>query len=322
MRRRTIRLAMVLAAWAGFGCDPAAPAPAGVSEAPRPWAVLPWGEAAGRVDGQEAASEGPKSFAVLPDGGIVVLDQVHRRILRLDAAGHAGNAIELPRPTFDDVEQFEGRAVLALERLGAGVLLALDLEGALLAEVAVEGRGIERAGMVTAMLSRPDGVWLEVDHRHSVRVLDRDLRPCDRRIVLGRPIANGRSLRAALDGRGGVDVSLGGRVERLPERSVSLKGDGPVERIVWFDADAAGRVHVILDEVERSAVPPYDVSRERYLLVVLDEGLREIGRAESPWVLTRYDQSVEFRVGPDGRVWQMVFADDGVRLLDWGRRAP
>ena len=314
---------MLLSTWAAFGCDPAAPAPpARVSDTPQSWAVMPWDSVAGRVLGQEASSEGPQAFAPLPDGGALVLDQIHQRVLHLDAAGRLAGTIALAGTTFDDLEQFEGRALLVMDRLVAGTLRALDFEGGLLVEVPLVGRGIEHGGAVTALLPRPDGVWVEVEHRYSVRVLDRDLQPCERQIVLGRPIANALSLRAALDGCGGIDLSIGGRVARVPDRTVSLKAGAPVERIVWFDADAAGRVHVVLHEVDRSATPPYEASSQRYVIVVLDEELRELGRGTSPWVATELDQNAEFRLGPDGRLWQMAFADDGVHFLDWGRRTP
>jgi hypothetical protein len=103
---------------------------------------------------------------------------------------------------------------------------------------------------------------------------------------------------------------------------VTLTGQGPLGRLVWSDVDAAGRVHVVLHEIQRSAASPYRVERERYWLVVLDDRLHELDRVESPWVLTQVDQSVEFRLGPDGRLWQMAFTAEGVKLLDWGRRVP
>jgi len=292
------------------------------ADPPKPWAFLPWDQAVGRVIGQQSDSEGPKSFALEPDGGVLVLDQVNRRVLDLDAKGQVRGTIALPAATFDDVEQFEGRAVLVLDRLVSKVLLVMDLKGTTLAEVALEGRGIERSGLVTAMLPRPDGVWLEVEHRHSVRVLDRHLKPCERQVVLGRPMANGRSLRGALDGRGGLSLSTSRRNDGAAEASVTLTGQAPIGRLVWLDADAEGRVHAVLHEIERSATPPYRVQRERYWLIVLDEQLHELDRTESSRVLTEYDQSVEFRLGPDGRLWQMAFTPDGVQILDWGRRVP
>jgi hypothetical protein len=288
----------------------------------QPWRFLPWDKEAGRVLGSEADSEGPKSFAVKPDGGLLVLDQVNRRVVDLDAAGKIAGTIAIPGVTFDDVEQYGGRAILLLDRLVSRRLLVMDMRGAVLTEVAVQGRGIERSGLITAMLPRPDGVWLEVQHHHSVKVLDRNLAPCDRQIVMGRPVANAASLRAALDGAGGVTVQTGPRDGRATARSLTLTGEAPVDRIVWFDGDTDGFVHVVLHEAEYADTAPYRVKSERYRMVLLDSALHEVQRAESPWVLTQLDQRVEYRVGPDGRLWQMAFTPDGVLLLDWGRRAP
>jgi len=274
----------------------------------------------GRIIGDESASEGPESFALMPDGGFLILDQVNQRVLRLDAEGHVSTTIELPASTFEDVGQFEGRAVLVLDRLIGSVLMVMDLQGELLVEVPLVGRGIERGGSVTAMLTRPDGVWLEVDHRHSVKVLDRQLQPCRRQVILGRPMVNAQSLRGELDGNGGASISIAERVARDAARTVTLRGEAPIERIVWLDADSRGRVHVVLHEIDRSEEPPYQIRHERYLMIVLDGQLREQERTASSWTLTEYDQHAEFRLGRDGHLRQMAFTPDGVLLVDWGRR--
>ena len=322
MRKHTTRLllAAMTCATIGLAASQAHVAPAEFP--PKPWASLAWDQEVGRIQGNESDSEGPKAFAVDPDGGVLLLDQVNQRILRFDASGARAGEIGLPASTFDDVEQYEGRAVLALDRLVGKRLLVLDPKGAVLVDVAVEGRGIERAGLITAMLPRPDGVWLEVQHRHSVKVLDRDLAPCERQVVVGRPIVNGRSLHAALDDRGGVKLSTRARNERREGGEVTLVAQSPIRRIVWSDADPAGRIHVVLHEAEFATVSPYRVKSERYWMVELDEQLREVQRVASPWVLTEYDQRVEFRVGRDGRLWQMALTPQGVQIVDWGRRAP
>lgn len=295
--------------------------PADPPASPAPWALLRWDEAVGRTLGQEADSEGPKSFAVKPDGGVLVLDQVNSRILDLDSQGNLTRTLALPAPTFDDVEQMEGR-VLVLDRLVTRTLLVMGLDGSIVREAEVQGRGIENSGLVTALIPRADGVWLEVAHRYSVKVLDRNLEPCERQVVTGRPVVNGRSLQGELDGRGGVVVSTSRRADRVGMRSVSLEGQLPVRRIVWLDMDAGGRIHAVLHEAHFSHESPYSVRKEQYAWVVLDESLGEVRRTYSPWVLTLYDQRVEFRLGPDGRVWQMAFTEDGVRIVDWGRGTP
>lgn len=313
---------VVLAVLVAAACEPA-PAPSAPSRAALAGRILlPWDAAVGRVLGDESASEGPMSFALEPGGGLLVLDQVNARVLELDGQGDVEGVIALPSRTFDDVEQYEGRAVVALDRLVGRVLRVMDRQGELLVEVPLEGRGIEQGGAVTAMLPRPDGVWLEVDHRYSVRVLDRALQPCERQVVLGRPIANGRSLRAALDGNGGVVLATAGRAVAAAEESATLRGGAPIERIVWLDADRRGRIHVALHEVLRAAEAPFGVESERTLLLVLDEHLREISRVESPFVHTELDQRVEVRVASDGRAWQMAFTPAGVLLVDWGGGQP
>jgi len=320
MNKHTRRLCLVALGCAvmGFVLSRARLAPA--ADPPERWAFLPWDQAVGRIIGHESDSEGPKSFAVKADGGVLLLDQVNARVLSLDAQGRVAATISLPATTFDDVEQVDGQAVLALDRLVSKVLLVMDPKGTILAEVPLEGRGIERSGLITAILPRPDGVWLEVEHRYSVKVVDRLLKPCERQMVLGRPIANGRSLHGELDGHGGVSLSTSLRNDRKPDATVTFKGHAPISRIVWLDADAEGRVHAVLHEIERAAKSPFQVLSERYWLVVFDDRLHELGRIESPWVLTQYDQRVEFRLGPDGRLWQMAFTPEGVHVLNWGRR--
>jgi len=291
-----------------------------------PWLFLPWDDSVGRIRGNEADSEGPKSFAVKPDGGVLILDQVNLRVIDLDADAELLGYIPLPAATFDDVEQVDGQAVLVLDRLAARALLVLDLAGTPTAEVLLEGRGIDRAGLVTAMLPRSDGVWLEVSHRHSVKVLDRNLQPCTRQIVLGRPVERGRSLHAAKDGQGGVTLRRTLRNQRSTPQAaapgVTLTGGAPIRRIVGLDEDADGAVYAVLHEAVFAPTTPFRVEREHYHMVVLDAHLQELARLESPWVLTRYDQRVEVRVGPDRRLWQMAFIDDGVVLLRWDWRAP
>jgi hypothetical protein len=321
MRKRKRLLAVVL-----FGCtlglasSSARAAPGGGQL--EPWLFLPWDESVGRILGDEADSEGPHSFTVKPEGGVLLLDQVNLRVLDFDSDGGLVGTIDLPGSTFDDVEQYEGRAVLALDRLVARTLLVMDLQGTHLAEVSLEGRGIDNSGMITALLPRKDGVWLEVRHRYSVKVLDSSLQPCERQIVLGRPLEKGRSLHGAKDGAGGVRLWTTRRNGRSARHAVTLTGQDPIRRIVWLDEDDQGNVYAGLHETRYAATSPYRVQGERYRVVILDERLGELSRFESPWVLTTYHQRVELRVGPERRLWQMAFTSNGVLLLRWDWRTP
>ncbi len=311
---------LACAAWLTPSVALASPSPS-LNRA-EPWLFLPWDAAVGRIQGNEADSVGPKSFAVKPDGGVLLLDQVNLRVLDLDADGELVRYIALPAASFDDVEQYEGWAVLVLDRVVARTLLVMDLVGTPLTEVTLEGRGIGRSGLVTAILPRSDGIWLEVGHRHSVKVLDRHLQPCTRQIVLGRPMERGTSLHGALDVRGGVTLGRSLRHGPATTREVTLTGRSPARRLVWLDEDADGMVYAVLHEAVFAPTTPFRVEQEHYCMVILDPQLRELARLESPWVLTLYNQRVEIRVGPDRRLWQMAFTDDGVLLLRWDWRTP
>jgi hypothetical protein len=278
---------------------------------------LAWDADAGRRLGDEADSEGPKSFSVKADGGVLILDQVNLRILDFDPRGRALGAFALPATTFDDVGEAGGRYALALDRLVTRTLLVFDLDGTVVTELDLIGHGITNAGLITAMIPRTDGVWLEVSHRYSVRVLDDAMRPCERRIVLGRPIEGGKSLIGALDDHGGVALSIGGRNAAVPLASVKLATELPVRRIVALDADAAGQVLAVVHEAHFSGTTPYRVLDERYRVVRLDDQLRQTWKAFSPWTLTELDQRAEFRLGPDGGAWQMFFSWEGVHVVRW-----
>ncbi len=310
--------ATLLAGWVGLCAPHARSAPAEME----PWLFLPWDDGVGRIVGNESDSEGPKAFALTPEGGVLVLDQVNLRVLDIDAQGRLAGELPLPASTFDDLELWRGRAVLLLDRLVARTLLVMDRAGTPLLELDLEGRGIERSGMITALLPRSDGLWLEVAHRYSVKVLDADLQPCPRQIVLGRPVERGYSLIGAKDGHGGVTLRRVVRNRRTPTRGVTLTATDPVRRLVWLDEDGAGWVYAVTHEARFAPTTPYRVQREQYRLTVLDPQLHRVAEATSPWVLTLYDQPVEIRVGADGRLWQMAFTDDGVLLLRWDWRAP
>jgi hypothetical protein len=294
-----------------------------VVDLPEPFLFLAWDTDIGRILGDEADSSGPKSFAVKDDGGLLILDQVNLRVLDFDPAGRELPAYALPGPAFDDVIQAGGRFVLVLDRLVTRTLLVFDLDGSIVTELDLPGHGIEHAGLITGMFARTDGVWLEVSHRHSVRVLDAIMAPCERRIVLGRPIEGGRSLIGALDRpSGGATISIGPRNTARPDATVLIPGELPIRRIVQLDADAKGRVLAVMHEALFAATPPFGVLDERYRLLRLDGRLGELWTASSPWVLTELDQRQEVRLGPDGRVWQMFFTWEGVFIARLDGRTP
>ena len=114
---------------------------------------------------------------------------------------------------------------------------------------------------------------------------------------------------------------------------VSLQGvdRGPLEEIGDRELGAQLGANAI-DELRREEGVPAELEEvvvHADLVEVQDvlpearEGrFDEVARRESPWVLTLYNQRVELRVGPRGRLWQMAFDEDGVHLLRWDWRTP
>jgi hypothetical protein len=291
------------------------PAPA---SGPVPFATLRWGVDVSRRLGDESDSEGPKSFALGPEGQLWVLDQVARRVVVLDATARVADVVPLERDTYDDLEH-HGGCLLLLDRLARRSLSVLDRQGKLLRELTLEGRFVPRAGLVTALLTRRDGVWLEVEHRRSVKVLGPELSPCERKMVVGRPISSARSLQASLDGRGGVELALGPQSEGTLAPSARLVTQAPARRIVWLDEDRRGRLHLVAHEIEREPARPFAVLREALCMLELDDSLVERSRRASPFVLSEQDQRAEVRVSPDGALWQLAVGPTGVSLYHWAR---
>lgn len=298
----------------------------GASEPPPsapPWAALAWGKTVGKVAGDEAISEGPMSFAISEQGEAWVLDQVNHRVLGMDRKGTPVRAIGLDKTSaFDDLIQVDSGHLVVLDRLKSEQLVVLTTDGKVVVQLPLIGKGIETPGLITELFHRPDGVWVEVESYYSVKLLNRELKPCERQVLQGRPISNHRRLQAYLNDQGGMVVSVGSRLQRLPDRSVSVYGTLPLQHILVCDMDAKGNVHAVVQETAYSPVPPYKVTQDRYLWIVLDETLHEVGRKSFPVFTSQFEQRVDFRLTPQGSLWQMGFTDKDVRIFSWGKVKP
>ncbi len=315
-------LAMAVAAvWAlAAGAGPHAAAAEGWTAA-ETVLLLPWGDGEGELGRKvldQGASEGPMSFAVAPDGDLVVLDQVNRRVLRVTPDGALVRETPIPTDTYQDVAVAPDGTVVVLDRLVRTALLVLDEDGGPGREVPVLGPGVPEGGLLTGTFARADGVWLEVGHSQVVRVLDEQGQPCPRAIRAGRPIGDGeRAAVAYLDGLGGVQLRLeqaaGGQV--LAATSLYLEWDIP--RIAWLEGDAAGRVVVVVHLMEYDPLQGRHLLHEEVAGVVYGPDLEPLAEFRSPYVITALEQHREFVVTAAGDVWQMAFTDAGVRFLRW-----
>lgn len=280
--------------------------------------VAPWGSGGAmlaRRGGDESNPEGPMSFAVARDGRLYVLDHASRRVAVFATDGRLSREFQIPATTFQDIDLGPGGEVVLLDRLVRKSLLVLGPDGGRRGEYPTGGPGIPEGGAVTALLLRPDGAWLEVLHERSVRVLGPDLKPCTRVEVPGRPASAGGGaghVEAGLDRDSGgvlVEAVRGGHATTR----ATLRADLPVDRIVWVEEDGSGRT-VVLVEVRNRGEGAVATPVRGF---VLGPDLRVVSTLASPWGAVEWEQLREFRVTPDGVVWQMAFRPEGVAFLRW-----
>ncbi|MFH1435451.1 MAG: hypothetical protein ABIJ56_07015 [Pseudomonadota bacterium] len=281
---------------------------------------LPWGSGdwqAGKKDADESAPEGPMSFTVSPWGGIYLLDQVNLRVLMFSPQGLPVGQVPVHSDTYQDIEVSAGGQIVLLDRLAGRCLTVLDAGGKPVSRTGIEGGAIPEGGGVTAMFLRDDGVWLEVEHRYLVRLLDGSCAPTSQQVFPGRfaPAAP-RALRAQRLTPSSaeiqiVDGSTGGPVGRAVMGWGSL-----LYRIVWIEPDRHGNIVMmfhLLDELD-----PVNVAREEVAAYVASSDLQTVTPLFStPDTIREWEQFREFKVLADGTVLQMAFMDDGVRLIQW-----
>jgi hypothetical protein len=282
----------------------------------------PWGagsdELGRTADDPEGAPIGPMSFAVAADGRIWILDPVNRRLVRF-ANGRADRWIPLAGDAWQDVALGPDGGLWILDRLVGRRLERLDESGRPVASIPVEGAGVREGGGVTALLPRDDGVWLEVEHTRSVRVADAQGAAAHYRIeAFGRPAGpSGRSLFARRDGSRAVEVrALDTRSELLREVT-TVAFDDPVWRIAALEARTNDEVVLAAHLVREGPAPTFAVAFETLEVRVLAPDLSERRRFRTTPSVGAWEQFREFRVAPDGTIFQMAFVEAGVEVRRW-----
>ncbi len=287
--------------------------------APESFMHIPWGDGPGEVgkrEARESSPEGPMSFAFSSFGELYILDQVNSRILVFGPDGSFSHDIPLPGSTFQDLEFFDDNSLLVLDRLVRRTLLVINLVSGDTEEFSIMGEGVPEGGGVTAILARPDGVWLEYAHLHSVRVLGPSLQPCPRQMVPFRPARFGPEVIAAdLDGEGGATVRAGMAGGRATMDHV-VTDSLPVGRIIWLEDDPEGRIWIIYHLVKFDE-KGFDVAEESVAGRLLQRDGTPAAMIRSPYTINDLEIFREFRVVDDGSIVQMVLEGDGVSFYRW-----
>ena len=284
--------------------------------------VAPWGDgdgALGRRGGDESNFEGPLGFTVSPAGALYVLDQVNRRVARWSADGAWLGATPIGSTTFVDLALAPCGELVLLDRLVARVVRVVALDGTVLGEAPVVGEGIPEGGGVTGVFARDDGVWLEYEHRWSVRVLDARFAPVFYRwAVPGRPAGPGElHVGAARRASDALDVWTIDRAAGQEVARTTLRFAEPVDRIAGLGRDAAGRLMLAAHVLVEGPAPAYEVEFSGFEVVLLGPELQERARWAAPESQGPWEQWDVFELAADGAVWQSAFTERGVEVRRW-----
>ncbi len=283
---------------------------------------LPWGAGSGEVglaapEGGER--RGPEAFAVAPDGRIVVLDSVNKRLLVVAPPGAPANPIplDLRSPRFLAASS---ELIHVLDADDDRLLHSFTWDGRLVATQAL-GEG---DGPVTALLLDSDGSPLiEVAHERTEpvgpepAVSEGDARApvsaaADRR---GRPVGAGsdRRISANLGPDGHPRVEERDAAQGL-QRSWSIDpgARAPVDHLISLDADAYGRV--VLGMRLRDLPLGQRGAPGSLLLARLDDQAGSLLLSESLYAYL----GQPYLVGGDGRVFVPAADPDGYRIAVHG----
>ena len=271
-----------------------------------------WGSGSGQL-GREIPTVGntivPKSFVVDTTGKITILDGVNTRLVLWDNASQT-REIPLPSGVFDDIDLSPGGDFILLDRTDRKAVVYLDANGNILKEVALEGLFLPYADRVTAMFSRPDGLWVEVNGSKSVKITDatggEDIQ---RGIISGRLSYNGDlNLRASKYG----DITAVVSARKYPDT-----GEGwsvpiyfPDLLLYLFALETDKSDHIYLGA-------KYSITNTREEIIKLDSSGIELVRVSLQGSEGQGEMFRFCRVIPNGTLYYMCFDVEGVVITKY-----
>jgi hypothetical protein len=247
--------------------------------------------------------------------GVVVLDNVNRRIARFDAKGAPLPPIALDSDAAQDLTRARDR-VAVLDRLHDKRVTLYNPDGTPRATLPLAGAGLADPAAATGVFADHDGaLYVEREHGAWLPLADsagdaaRNHAP-----VPGRPTRDGHYLAAAIADRaaGRATVTLFAAAAPPPAWQVTIDFGAPILFIALLDGDAAGRVYIGAHTGHESATPPYAITDEALTVVALDANGREAGRFTLPAAPAREESFRDLYVGDDGTVYWMRRTAAGV----------
>lgn len=223
-------------------------ADAGLPKAGQVVARFGWGAGngnLGRDRPQEGNPEGPMSVTIDSKGTSSVLDQVNRRVVRVDKAGQRLPSIELPLQAPQDLVVAKDGTTVVMDRLVDKSIALISPDGVLRGELPLLGKGLREGGAATGVFTDGDSVYVERTHGDSVRIGSvAGVKDVERPEIPGRPARDGRSYLTASIASGKVLLTVIDASTRAHRFTRQYSLAGPVSSLVLLDADVRGVVYV------------------------------------------------------------------------------
>ncbi len=264
----------------------------------------PWGSGAAHFGLRDEASRpGPMDLAVSEDGVIHVLDQVNRRVQRLDPSGRFMSPLSQVSETAEYIS-LSGSVVHTLSydpNTTGHTLDRLSSHGP--SRILALPAGEDPA---TGLFAAGGELWIERAHDRTFSLKGR--------VVMGRPHRGrpGHHVTASRDGLV-IGVKPGDTTYRIME--VSPPEGSRIEAVEGLDTDAAGRVYLALSLTDEAASRGQDFPRVRRVAVVHRPGARpltvELAAGQAA------DMNNYLAVGPGGGLFQLEATEEGVVIRRW-----
>lgn len=269
----------------------------------------------GRSRPDEANPEAPMSLAGTGDG-LVVLDQVNRRLVRFGPDGAPTGTTPLTMSEPQDLAIAPDGTTAVLDRLVDHTVTVLSPDGESLGTLPVEGEGIPEGGGVTAVVVDQGDVFVERENGPLVRIGDLHGNVAQTRDEIpGRPTKDGLSFILA----GLIEAPAGrfyvtsiardtGEHRYTRELTVPLI----LRQILMLDTDNAGIIYVAV------AGAPYGATSEEQeeglLLCLSPADGSTIGSAVLPPNTDPDETMRDMIVLPTGGVLYSIRSDEGVAV--------
>lgn len=254
-------------------------------------------------------------LSVAPDGSVLIVDQVNRRIERY-RDGKPVSTTPIGGDTVQDLALLpEGRLAVLDRFVDKGVQI-YESDGRLLNDVVLGGQ--TELGSLTGVFADASGVYVEREHGLVLRIADASgNRVTGERELPGRPSRDGQLvISAALLERqsGQFLVRAIDRVKGSPvwERVIQLPT--PILHMVMLDSDKQGRIYAAAVTALEEQVPPYRLTDEALFAVQLGRDGSERGRLKLPPLHGSDETFRPVSVGDDGSLYVMRSSESGLTV--------